>query len=334
MIYDSIIVGKGPAGIQAALYMKRANLNILVIGKDGGSLEKAEKIENFYGQETALSGEELINKGISQIEKLGAQVITDEVVGIELIFAKTTIQNTTKNDINNGIKNTSQNDIENEENQVNLESQFNEYNEANNKIIFKVKTVKNEYTSKTIIMATGTNRKAPLIKGIKELEGRGVSYCAVCDGFFYKDKSVAVIGNGNYAISEVEALLPITNKITILTNGKDEVLVRNKNVECNTKKISAVTGEKKVEKIIFKDNTVMNVSGIFIAEGIATSLDLAKKIGAEIEGDKLVVDNNTMQTSIPGIYAAGDCTGEIYQISKAVYEGMKAGLAVIKYLKE
>lgn len=321
MIYDSIIVGKGPAGIQAALYMKRANLNILVIGKDGGSLEKAEKIENFYGQETALSGEELINKGISQIEKLGAQVITDEVVGIELSFA----ESTTKNGIENQ---------ENQENKENMESKLDEYNEANNKIIFKVKTVKNEYTSKTIIMATGTNRKAPLIKGIKELEGRGVSYCAVCDGFFYKDKNVAVIGNGNYAISEVEALLPITNKITILTNGKDEVLVRNKNVECNTKKISAVTGEKKVEKIIFKDNTVMNVSGIFIAEGIATSLDLAKKIGAEIEGDKLVVDNNTMQTSIPGIYAAGDCTGEIYQISKAVYEGMKAGLAVIKYLKE
>lgn len=318
MIYDSIIVGKGPAGIQAALYMKRANLNILVIGKDGGSLEKAEKIENFYGQETALSGEELINKGISQIEKLGAQVITDEVVGIELSFAESTTKN----------------GIENQENKENMESKLDEYNEANNKIIFKVKTVKNEYTSKTIIMATGTNRKAPLIKGIKELEGRGVSYCAVCDGFFYKDKNVAVIGNGNYAISEVEALLPITNKITILTNGKDEVLVRNKNVECNTKKISAVTGEKKVEKIIFKDNTVMNVSGIFIAEGIATSLDLAKKIGAEIEGDKLVVDNNTMQTSIPGIYAAGDCTGEIYQISKAVYEGMKAGLAVIKYLKE
>lgn len=294
MLYDSIIVGKGPAGIQAALYMKRANLNILVIGKDGGALQKAEKIENFFGQDTVLSGNDLINKGILQIEKIGVQVLTDEVVSIE----------------------------------------FAEDQEIKNEFVFRVKTLKNEYLTKTVIIATGANRKSPSIKGVKEFEGHGVSYCAVCDGFFYRDKEVVVIGNGNYAIAEVEALLPVTNKITILTNGKEEVLTRNKNITCNTKKILEITGEKNVEKVIFNDNTEMNVSGVFIAEGIATSLDLAKKLGAEIEGNKLLVNDKTMETSIPGLYAAGDCTGEVYQISKAVYEGMKAALGTIKYLKE
>lgn len=294
MLYDSIIVGKGPAGIQAALYMKRANLNILVIGKDGGALQKAEKIENFFGQDTVLSGNDLINKGILQVEKIGIQVLTDEVVSIE----------------------------------------FAEDQEIKNEFVFRVKTLKNEYLTKTVIIATGANRKSPSIKGVKEFEGHGVSYCAVCDGFFYRDKEVVVIGNGNYAIAEVEALLPVTNKITILTNGKEEVLTRNKNITCNTKKILEITGEKNVEKVIFNDNTEMNVSGVFIAEGIATSLDLAKKLGAEIEGNKLLVNDKTMETSIPGLYAAGDCTGEVYQISKAVYEGMKAALGTIKYLKE
>lgn len=297
MIFDSIIIGKGPAGIQAALYVKRANLNVLVIGKDGGSLEKAEKVENFYGQESIISGKELINKGILQVEKMGVQVFTDEVVGIEFFEGQ-------------------------------------DANHKNYGLLFKVKTLKNEYIAKTVIIATGANRRAPLIKGVKEFEGHGVSYCAVCDGFFYRNKEVVVIGNGDYAISEVEALLPVTDKITILTNGKEEVLTRNKNVTCNTKKILEVTGDKKVEKVIFKDNTEMNVSGIFIAEGIATSLDFAKRLGAEIEENKLVVDNRTMQTSISGVFAAGDCTGEVYQISKAVYEGMKAALGVIRYIKE
>ena len=301
MVYDSIIIGKGPAGIQAALYMKRANLNVLVIGKDGGSLEKAEKIENFYGQENVVSGKELIDKGINQVKKLGVEVLTDEVVGIEFFDGDNGV----------GFENVEELDIQ----------------------IFKVKTLKNEYISKTVLVATGINRRAPLIDGVNTFEGRGVSYCAICDGFFYRDKEIAVIGNGDYAISEVEALMSITNKITILTNGKDEVLTRDKNIRCNTKKISAIVGANKVEKVVFKDDSEINVSGIFIAEGVASSLDFARRLGAQVENNKLVVDNESMQTTVSGLFAAGDCTGETYQISKAVYEGMKAALSVIKYLK-
>ena len=297
MVYDSIIIGKGPAGIQAALYIKRANLNVLVIGKDGGSLEKAEKIENFYGQEEPITGKNLIDKGIKQAEKLGITVLQDEVVGIEFL----------------------------EENEVLVKEKYIQK--------YKVKTLKNEYIAKTVVVATGINRVAPKIQGISNFEGRGVSYCAVCDGFFYKDKNVVVIGNGDYAISEVETLLPITSKITILTNGKQEVMFRNLNVKCNTKEILNVYGENKVEKVVFKDNSEIDVSGIFIAEGVATSIDFARRLGAQIKDNKLIVNCENMQTTVKGVFAAGDCIGETYQISKAVYDGMKAALGVIKYLK-
>ena len=102
---------------------------------------------------------------------------------------------------------------------------------------FKVKTTKNEYISKTIIIAMGTKKKTLQIDGVKKFEGRGISYCAICDGFFYRNKDVAVIGNGDYAISEVNDLLPVVNKITILTNGKTVPDIRSEKVEINNRTI-------------------------------------------------------------------------------------------------
>ena len=103
---------------------------------------------------------------------------------------------------------------------------------------FKVKTTKNEYISKTIIIAMGTKKKTLQIDGVKKFEGRGISYCAICDGFFYRNKDVAVIGNGDYAISEVNDLLPVVNKITILTNGKTVPDIRSEKVEINNRTIT------------------------------------------------------------------------------------------------
>ena len=184
---------------------------------------------------------------------------------------------------------------------------------------FKVKTTKNEYISKTIIIAMGTKKKTLQIDGVKKFEGRGISYCAICDGFFYRNKDVAVIGNGDYAISEVNDLLPVVNKITILTNGKPAPDIRSEKVEINNRTIKEIFGHEKVEKIEFDDGT-------------ADSTDIAKKIGLVLENNKIKVNEN-METNIKGIYACGDCIGGILQISKAVNDGMKTGLNVIKFLK-
>ena len=194
---------------------------------------------------------------------------------------------------------------------------------------FKVKTTKNEYISKTIIIAMGTKKKTLQIDGVKQFEGRGISYCAICDGFFYRNKDVAVIGNGDYAISEVNDLLNVANKITILTNKKKVPDFRAENVKVETRGVIAVKGENQLESIELEDGTKLEVDGLFVAQGVAGSTDFARKLGALVKDNKIVVSDK-METTIQGLYACGDCVGGIYQIAKAINEGMIAGISAVK----
>lgn len=283
-MYDVIVIGNGPAGISAAIYTLRANLKTAVIGKDGGALEKADIIQNYYGIEQ-ISGKELVSNGINQAKKLGAEYINEEVVA--------------------------------------LESKDN---------IFKVVTNLNEYLAKAVVIATGTLRNVSSINGLKEFEGKGVSYCAMCDAFFFKDKDVAVLENGSFAMHEILELLPVVNTVSVLTNGKEKLNIREEKVKVFDKNIKKVSGTDRLEKVEFEDNTDISVDGVFVAEGVATSIDFARRIGAEIKGNNIVVDNDYM-TSVAGLFAAGDCIGGLLQVSKAVSDGAKAGVSVINYLR-
>ncbi len=196
-----------------------------------------------------------------------------------------------------------------------------------------VQTKEGEYTADSVILATGSSRSTPGIKGLKEFEGHGVSYCAVCDAFFYRGKDVAVLGNGEYALHEALELLQTSNSVIILTDGKEPTALIPQNIRVIKDKIDSISGENKVENVIFQDGSSINIASLFVAVGVAGSSDLAKKIGAYTENNKIFVDEN-MATTIPGLYAAGDCTGGLLQISKAVYEGAKAGTEVIKYLRK
>lgn len=199
--------------------------------------------------------------------------------------------------------------------------------------IFNITTASGQkYISKSVILATGNKKNKPNIKGIDELEGKGISYCAVCDGYFYRNKNIVVIGSGNYAIAETNELINIVNNITILTNGEKAPEIRAENLDIKTQEIKEIHGENRVEEIEFKDNTKIKTDGIFIAQGVAGSTEFAKKLGAIIKNDRIVVNEN-MNTNIKGLYACGDCTGGLLQISKAVYEGTKAGLEAIKYIR-
>ena len=173
---------------------------------------------------------------------------------------------------------------------------------------FEVIATNNTYFSKTVILATGSSRKEPNIKGIKEFEGKGVSYCAICDAFFYRNKNVAVIGNGNYAIHEIMQLKPVVNSVVMLTDGERPIENRSIPIEIEEKKIKEVRGTNKVEELEFEDNSKKKIDGLFIAIGTASSDDLARKIGALVENNKIVV-NDKMQTTVPGLFACGDCTG-------------------------
>ena len=282
MIYDVIIIGAGPAGISAGLYTQRANKKTLIIYNEKSSLEKASKIENYYGFPNGISGKELYQNGIMQAKNLGIELKKEEVIKIEKI-----------------------------------------------KETFEVSTSNRKYISRNVILATGNKKNTPDIKGIKELEGKGISYCAICDGFFYRGKDVAVLGSGDYAISEVNDLLNVANKITILTNKKKVPDFRAENVKVETRGVIAVKGENQLESIELEDGTKLEVDGLFIAQGVAGSTDFARKLGALVKDNKIVVSDK-METTIQGLYACGDCIGGIYQIAKAINEGMIAGMNVKK----
>lgn len=201
--------------------------------------------------------------------------------------------------------------------------------------IYHVKTRNNTFDTRTLILATGTSRKTPNIKGIKEFEGKGVSYCAVCDAFFYRNRDVSVLGNGDYALEEAKHLLPIAKSVSILTNGKE--LVENRSIDYNKfsieeKPIKEIVGDNKISYINFEDGTNLQTDGLFIAIGTASSTDLARKLGGLIKDNYIVVDT-FMQANVTGLYACGDCTGGLLQISKSVYEGAMAGMSVIKYIR-
>ncbi len=289
--YDVIIVGAGPAGISASLYVGRANLKTLVLytgesqdSEDASALEKTYKIENYYGFAKGVNGKRLYEEGIEQAKNIGIEIKNEEVVKIE------------------------------------REDKF------------VVTTSKARYKAKAVILSTGNKKKKPSIKGIKEFEGKGVSYCAICDGFFYRNKNVAVLGSGDYAISETNDLINIANNITILTNGKEVPEFRADNVKIDTRKVKSIKGNNKIEEVEFEDGGNLEVDGVFVAQGVAGSGEFAKKLGLITQKDNIVVNQN-METNIKGLFACGDCTGGVLQIAKAVYEGMIAGMQAIKYIK-
>ena len=283
--FDVVIVGGGPAGISAALYAKRSNLNVLVLYYGGSNLEKAHKIDNYYGFPEGITGPDLFNNGIEQAKNLGVEVRHEEVLDISRL---------TMTD-------------------------------------YKVKTNDNEYQSKVIILATGSKKVTPNIIGIEEFEGRGVSYCAICDGFFYRNKDLVVIGNGDYAISEADELKGIASSVKILTDGLEKP-ENSKDYEVITKKIVEIAGEDKVSKVIFEDNSSIDVAGVFVALGRAGGADFAKKLGVLTEGDSITVNEN-MKTSVDGIYSCGDAIGGLLQVSKSVSDGAKAGIDAATYIR-
>ena len=280
-----IIIGSGPAGVSAALYAVRAGADTTVLTKGPGALDRAEKIENYYGFAQPVSGAELERRSIENAKRLGAKFVTAEAVGLTYTDQLT------------------------------------------------VETLGGDYPADAVILATGASRAAPRIPGLAGLEGHGVSYCATCDAFFYRGRDVAVLGSGEYALHEVQALLPVAHSVTLLTGGAPLTAQFPPEVAVRTEAVEAILGEERVTGVQLKDSGTLEVSGVFVALGVAGSTALARKLGAEVDGSRIVVDEK-MQTTVPGLYAAGDCTGGLLQVAKAVYEGAQAATEAVKALRK
>lgn len=281
-----IIAGAGPAGVSAALYAVRSGITPLVLHKGAGALEKAAKIENYYGLPKPISGRELYENGIAQLSSLEVPVLQEELLAVEYDGDYT------------------------------------------------VHTAANTYRTRSLILATGTKRNTLSPKELKKYEGSGISYCAICDGFFYRGKEVAVLGNGVYALHEAQVLEPLASKVTILTNGKEASFSRDSlgSIQVETRKIISAGGEASLSYVELEDHTRFPLSGLFVALGTADSTDIARKLGLVMENNHIVIEPDT-STALPGLFAAGDCTGGLLQVSKAVYEGALAGTRAVNYLK-
>ncbi len=273
--YEIIVIGGGPGGISAALYAKRAGIDVLVIDNGVSSLRKAPSIENYYGFPDGISGEELYNNGIKQAKNLGIEVITGEVTNIGF----------------------------------------------EDKYEVEILTDKKEekILTDSLILAMGSKRNELDVPGAKELEGMGLSYCATCDGFFYKGKDVAIVGTGNFAKSEEKYLKNIVKSVTLIDENE----------------VKEILGSDSVTGVVLKDGTTVNVDGVFVAIGTASSSALAKIIGIITEDNgKISVDEN-MKTSSDNVYACGDTvSADFMQVARAVYEGAIAGNNLAKDLNK
>ena len=267
-MYDCIIIGKGPAGISCAIYLKRFNKNVLVIGKDYGSLGRASVIENYYGV-GKISGFDLAKKGEEEAINLGIEVVTDEVIEIDGLT---------------------------------------------------VKTKDNTYDAKSIFLATGKSNKVNIL-GINVCQ---VSYCATCDGFFFRKKKIALIGSGEYMLHELDVLKNFTSDITVFTNTNDSTeFVSGKITKLYT---------KDGKKVIEVNNNAYEFDGIFIAAN-NDSLSISKHLGLLMdENNKIIVEN--YKTNISGIFAGGDAIDGLDQVSTSVSDGAKAAIEINKFLKE
>ena len=279
-MYDTIVIGNGPAGISGAIYLKRFNYNVLVIGKDLGALEGDHYIDNYYGLKH-IKGSDLINSGIEQARDLGIDVLKDEVVAIEY--------------------------------------------GANG---FVVKTINSTYETKTVFLTAGKPRTKLLIGSLKEYEGKGISYCAICDGFFFRNKKIGIVGNSYYMKNELEVLKKFSNDITVFTNGLDTDVLDTKVVK---DKLVTFTGDENKLTGLDTPNAHYDLDACFIAIGSANATSFAKHLGLQIDEKDNIVVNNFM-TNIPGIFAGGDIIGGLAQVSKAVCDGALASLEMKKYL--
>lgn len=196
---------------------------------------------------------------------------------------------------------------------------------------FTVTTVGGVYASRRLVIATGASRLRANIEGIDKFEGKGVSYCAVCDAFFYRKKRVGVLGAGEFAKHEYEAVARVAAEATLFTQGVPAVFVPDK---LETRKIMRVYGDERLGGAELDDGTRIPIDGLFIAVGVMSGSSLCKSMGVITEKNGAIKTDVRGMTNINGLYAVGDCTVGIKQVGKAVSDGVTVGMSLLSDLKK
>ena len=287
---DVVVIGAGPAGLSAAIYLSRSQLKTLIIGDIEKNPWHEATVENYLGVSSA-SGREISLTGLEQAKRFGSEHIVDEA--------------TSARQVDDG---------------------------------FIITTSKqNEIRTKAIIIATGVSRKKAGIAGEDQFEGRGVHYCTLCDGFFYANKKVAVLGSGSHAAQEAILLSQFTKDISIISptpfSFSQELERAVSGLKKRNEKIKMFKGDKKLTHLVFETGEEA-FDGVFVAAGITGAVSFATKLGLELNKDNTVKVDRNQHTNIKGVFAAGNCTGGNMQATKSAGEGCNAAIEVIKLLKD
>lgn len=300
-MYDVIIIGAGPAGLTAGLYTGRAKLKTVIFesGLVGGNAAITDKIENYPGFPKGISGFELMENFKKQVVRFGVEIISEEVISIEIVPEGK-----------------------------------------------KVITNKGVYIARAVIVTTGAKRRELKVQGEKEFTGRGVSYCATCDGAFFQGCPVAVVGGGDSAVNEALYLSGLASKVYLIHRRGEfranqtsvDKLKSTDNIELKLNKVvSRIEGENLMRQIVLRDvkseqEEVLQVEGLFVSIGLVAGTDFLE--GLVDTKDGYIITDDNMQTSVPGIFAAGDIRAKTArQVATAVGDGAQAGITITEYLK-
>lgn len=196
---------------------------------------------------------------------------------------------------------------------------------------FALHTPGEDFACRAVVLALGKGRRVAGLPGEAEFLGKGVSHCAICDGFFFKKKRIGVLGAGEYAASEARQLLAFSPDVTVFTDGKTPAA----QMPCPVReeKLEAVFGDAKIAGVRTKDGEEIALDGLFIARGSASASDLALKLGVPMQNGVITVNADGM-TGLPGVFAAGDCLGGLAQVSTAVGTGALAGQRAAEYVRK
>jgi thioredoxin reductase (NADPH) len=292
--FDVVILGTGPAGLQAAIHAARRKVSVLVMGKEAKSSLYSAHVENFCCI-FKLSGEEMITTGRQQAANFGAQFLDQDVLSIQ--------------SLEKGFM-------------INVESGA-------------------AFKAKTLIIATGTQRKRLGVPGEKALLGKGVSYCVDCDGNFYRNQDVAVVGGESAAVDGALTLTEVAGNVYLVYDKLDvaddlKAKLENSRVTCHPgARVEGIEGDSEVRTLVLSDGQRLDVTGVFIEQGAKGIMELATTLGIMLDDEmKYIAADKRQATNIPGIYAAGDVCGPPWQMAKAVGEGCVAGLNAAKFAKK
>jgi len=305
-VRDVIIIGSGPAGYTAAVYAARAKLNPLVFEGSvtaGGALMQTTEVENFPGFPDGVMGPELMDALRKQAERFGAELVSDDVVAVDLT--------------------------------------------ASPKV---VKTETDTYLAKAVIIASGSKYKELDVPGEKQLSGRGVSWCATCDGFFFRGHDIVVIGGGDSALEEATFLTRFADSVTLVHRRdtlraskimQDRAMANPKIKFVWDSQVVSMEGDNgkltgvRVKNVHTGDEKVLSVSGAFIAIGHSPRSELfAGQLPTDPDG-YLLVEQPTTRTAIEGVFACGDVVDRTYrQAVTAAGTGCAAAIDAERWLAE